>query len=157
MTPFVFDVPAIAAQVSPAIKIIALLNATDNVRAQALLATKLHGCLFRHELDETILHGIRLVAAGKTWFTGPVLERLLTAASPPVSEPEPKTHVPLSALTPREQEVLRLLAQGLGNKAIAQALCLTEGTIEQHLKRIYRKLNINTRVEAATWFMRLQG
>jgi len=54
----------------------------------------------------------------------------------------------LSALTPREVEVLRLIARGLDNTAIAQELCLTKRTVQNHISNIYGKLGVASRAEA---------
>ncbi len=61
--------------------------------------------------------------------------------------PSPAT--PLSDLTPREQEILRHLAEGQSNKAIARVLEITDGTVKLHVKSILRKLGVRSRVEAA--------
>jgi len=61
--------------------------------------------------------------------------------------PSPAT--PLSGLTPREQEILRHLAEGQSNKAIARTLDITDGTVKLHVKSILRKLGVRSRVEAA--------
>lgn len=55
---------------------------------------------------------------------------------------------PLSELTEREQEVLRLLVQGLTNKEIAEALVITDNTVKRHLKSIFAKLGVSTRAAA---------
>jgi two-component system nitrate/nitrite response regulator NarL len=55
----------------------------------------------------------------------------------------------LSDLTPREQEILRHLAEGQSNKGIARALDITDGTVKLHVKSILRKLGVRSRVEAA--------
>lgn len=55
---------------------------------------------------------------------------------------------PLSALTDREQEVLKLLVQGLTNKEIAEALVITDNTVKRHLKSIFAKLGVSTRAAA---------
>jgi DNA-binding CsgD family transcriptional regulator len=51
-------------------------------------------------------------------------------------------------LTPREEEVLELLARGLAYKQIADALCISEGTVNSHINNIYRKLHVNNKMEA---------
>jgi DNA-binding NarL/FixJ family response regulator len=60
------------------------------------------------------------------------------------------------ALTPREHEVLRLLVEGRTNREIAARLCLSEGTVEQHLAHLYRKLGVHNRTEAARAFWTAQ-
>jgi ATP/maltotriose-dependent transcriptional regulator MalT len=56
----------------------------------------------------------------------------------------------LEPLSDREREVLRLLATGLANKEIAQTLVIAVGTVKQHLKSIYGKLEVHNRTEAAS-------
>jgi DNA-binding NarL/FixJ family response regulator len=60
-------------------------------------------------------------------------------------------------LTAREWEVLQLLAQGLSNKAIAQALVITPNTVKRHLKSIFAKLDVHTRAAAAAWATQRQS
>lgn len=96
MKPFVFDIPAFIAQVSPATKIIALLNPQATVRAKALLATMLNGCLFYNEIDETLLHAIRAVAQGGTWFSRAVVRFM-------AHEPVDQTHTQPQAAWPHQR------------------------------------------------------
>jgi len=56
-----------------------------------------------------------------------------------------------SALTPRELDVLKLVAQGLSNAEIAQRLVLSEHTVHRHLANILRKLDLSSRAAAAAW------
>jgi DNA-binding NarL/FixJ family response regulator len=56
--------------------------------------------------------------------------------------------MPRSSLSKREQEVLRLVAEGLANKAIAQRLCISPSTVSYHLTSIFHKLGVDTRVQA---------
>lgn len=58
----------------------------------------------------------------------------------------------LDQLTPREIEVITLVAHGMSNKEMACHLCITVHTIEQHLKHIYRKLELKNRTEASMLF-----
>lgn len=57
-------------------------------------------------------------------------------------------------LSPREQRVLRLLAEGLSNRSIAQRLQISSHTVDTHVRRIYRKLGIHSRAQAAAWVAR---
>ena len=67
-----------------------------------------------------------------------------------------RTASPLaSPLTPREAEILQMVSQGKGNKAIASRLSLSEGTVKSHLRNIYRKLRVQTRAEAAAQAARM--
>ena len=60
-------------------------------------------------------------------------------------------------LTERETEIVRMLVEGKGNKAIANRLGLSEGTIKSHLRNIYRKLHVQTRAEAAAQAARMEA
>jgi DNA-binding NarL/FixJ family response regulator len=57
----------------------------------------------------------------------------------------------VAVLTPRELDVLKLVARGLSNPDIAQRLVLSEHTVHQHLANILRKLNLSSRAAAAAW------
>ena len=59
-----------------------------------------------------------------------------------------------SVLTPRERDVLKLVAQGLSNADIARRLFLSEHTVHRHLANILRKLNLSSRAAAAAWAVR---
>src|SRR4029079_9601482 len=63
-------------------------------------------------------------------------------------QPEP---LPRAGLSPREQEVLALLGRGLSNRAIAETLVITEKTAEAHVSNVLRKLQVDSRAQAAIW------
>jgi DNA-binding CsgD family transcriptional regulator len=70
--------------------------------------------------------------------------------SPHAYEPVSPVNLPIArGLTPRETEIARLVAKGLPNKAIARILDISPWTIATHLKRIFAKLRINSRIELA--------
>jgi len=76
-------------------------------------------------------------------------------AGAPMSEPD--AAIPggaVTVLTPRELEVLKLVAQGLSNPDIAQRLVLSEHTVHRHLTNILRKLGLSSRAAAAAWGVR---
>ena len=61
-----------------------------------------------------------------------------------------------STLTPREADVLRLIAAGRSNREIGGRLAITEGTVKGHLQRIYRKLRVENRTQAALLHRKLE-
>jgi DNA-binding NarL/FixJ family response regulator len=67
---------------------------------------------------------------------------------------KPRRHL-VEPLTERETQILRMVVEGKGNKAIANRLGLSEGTIKSHLRNIYRKLQVQTRAEAAAHAVQL--
>lgn len=86
--------------------------------------------------SEELLEAMRTVAAGRRRIPPPIAARLAD-------------RLPRSELTPRELEVLEMIAQGLSNKDIAAALSITEFTVKFHVKSILHKLNVSDRTHAA--------
>jgi DNA-binding NarL/FixJ family response regulator len=97
--------------------------------------------LFRDVAPAPLLAALRAVARGLTVFD-PALAALRATprASAPTSTPE--------GLTPREREVLTLLAEGLSNKAIADRLDISEHTAKFHVNAVLAKLGVQRRTEA---------
>ncbi|MFF0108736.1 response regulator [Streptomyces hirsutus] len=103
----------------------------DIARAVAAGAT---GYLLKAEPPEKLFAAIRDAAAGRAVLSGQVADRVVS-----------RIQAPGPALTEREQDILGQLARGVGNRAIARALFLSEATVKTHLGRIYTKLGVRTR------------
>lgn len=102
------------------------------------------GYLLKGASPETLLEAIRTVAAGGTYLYAPLVSDLARAGirnSKDVPEP-------LDPLTERELEILRLMASGIGNREIAEALVLREGTVKNHVSSIFSKLGVADRTKA---------
>jgi len=95
-----------------------------------------------------VIRAIRAVVQGDTWFSRPVVQKL---ARPAPTEASPSAK---PALTEREWAVLRLLVAGKTDQQIGQELSIAERTVRRHLRSIYDKLGVNTRVEAAAQAVR---
>jgi len=110
-----------------------------------LLESGAVGYVLKDEALETLVSAVRSAARGETWLSpavaGQVVRRAVAGSASDATEA-------LSALTPREVEVLRLIARGLDNTAIAQELCLTKRTVQNHISNIYGKLGVASRAEA---------
>jgi DNA-binding NarL/FixJ family response regulator len=92
--------------------------------------------------DEYVYTALRAGASGFLLKDTPS-QHLVTAVRPSTTAPEQ-----LAALTPREREVLRLIAQGLSNAEIAQELTVEENTVKTHVGRVLTKLGLRDRVQA---------
>jgi len=88
---------------------------------------------------------------------GTVLLELHVDASPDgsVRSGTPGREAVIEPLTPREREVLELVAEGMSNRAIAERLAISEHTVKFHVNTIYRKLGVSTRTEAVVHGARL--
>ena len=126
--------------------ILALLP--DETQVSETLATGVRGLLLRSTDAETIVAATTAVARGTV-----VLDRELAAALLPARD---QSEAPLvESFTPRELEVLRLLAEGLPNKGIASRLGISEHTVKFHVNAILGKLGARSRTEAVTRATRL--
>ncbi|WP_422133152.1 LuxR C-terminal-related transcriptional regulator [Endozoicomonas sp. ALD040] len=70
-----------------------------------------------------------------------------------VLRPDSSETSKIDLLTPKEREVLQFIAEGDANKVIARKMDISEGTVKVHVKRMLRKLNFRSRVEAAVWWV----
>ena len=104
------------------------------------------GFLLKDATAAELVHAVRVVAAGDALLAPSVTRRLITDfARQPHSGPPPP---PVSALTPRETEVLRLIAHGLSNTEISDTLVIAEQTTKTHVGRILAKLDLRDRAQA---------
>lgn len=129
--------------------IVMLTTSTEENDLLRSLRSGAQGYLLKDmEPDELVL-ALREIVAGKTVVApdlAPILARAVQGKS---NEQEDKDDSPFSTLTPRETEILALLAEGQSNKAIARNLGISDGTVKLHVKAILRKLEVHSRVEAA--------
>jgi DNA-binding NarL/FixJ family response regulator len=104
------------------------------------------GYLLKGAPREELFKAIRVVHAGGSLLQPVVASKLLRQ----VSHPQQQTNAAIETLTPREAEVLHLLAQGLQNKEIAAELIISERTVKFHVSSIMGKLGAGNRTEAVT-------
>jgi DNA-binding NarL/FixJ family response regulator len=104
------------------------------------------GFLLKDAGADELLHAVRVVAAGEALLSPSITRRLIAdyARRPPASE----RPAALAELTPREREVVRLLARGLSNGEIARELVLGEATVKTHVARVFQKLDLHDRAQA---------
>ena len=81
-------------------------------------------------------------------MTGKLVAAFQAAAAPP---PEAAPPAPGEALSPREREIVRLIARGASNKEIGRELGIAETTVKIHVQHLLRKLGLNSRVQAAVY------
>jgi DNA-binding NarL/FixJ family response regulator len=115
------------------------------------------GFLLKDATAERLFDAVRVVAAGEALLAPGVTRRLISEfariqrpAAGPAAAPAPAGGRPpaLAALTPRETEVLRLVAEGLSNTEIAGRLLVTEETVKTHVSRMLAKLGLRDRTQA---------
>ncbi|MBO2448913.1 response regulator transcription factor [Actinomadura barringtoniae] len=113
----------------------------------AALAAGASGFLLKDVSPEHLVAAVRLVRSGDA-LLAPSITRRLVERFAPRDEQAAILHRDLSALTPRELEVLQLLARGLSNAELAETLHLSETTVKTHVTRILSKLDLRDRAQA---------
>lgn len=130
---------------------VVMLTTYDNPTFMArAVAGGAAGYLLKGAQREEVLDALRVVANGETLLSAQELIHSLRG----ISEQAAGSKDLLEPLTPRELEVLRLIATGLNNNGIASLLFIGEGTVKSHVEHIIGKLGVSDRVQAAVWAAR---
>lgn len=140
-------------EMSPSTSIVVLT--VDNAELVLLEAVRAGaaGYVLKDASGELLVQSIRLLKEGGTLLPNELLVKALRGVSLPA--PRPESVPEIEQLTPREREVLLLVAQGLGNQEIAQTLSLSRVTAKKYVHNILRKLQVSDRTQAALMAVRL--
>jgi two-component system response regulator NreC len=131
-------------EVAPRSKVLILTAYEENGMVREVLKAGASGYIIKRAVESELLNAIRAVHRGEV-YVHPFMMRALLA--PPVREPAPDKKREDIPLTPREVEVLRLIAQGYTNRQIAESLELSVRTVESHRANVMGKLGLRTRVQ----------
>ncbi len=123
----------------PLMKILVVSAYDDDAYVQGLLGAGVNGYHLKDRSLNELKLAVQRVLDGDRWISSNLIDKLLS-----YNEVYPSA----SMLTSRQQELLRLLLQGLDNQNLARETGLSVKTIENHLTRIYRQLNVQSRLEA---------
>ena len=131
----------------PALQVVMLTSYADNEKIFESLKAGANGYLLKHTQPAEILAAIKEVRNGGSPLSGAIARRVIQHfQQPPCPEAE--------TLTPREQEILDLLAKGDSTREIAEKLGISFETVRAHLRKIYEKLHVNSRSEALLKYLR---
>jgi DNA-binding NarL/FixJ family response regulator len=134
------------ARAAPDSKVLILTTFEQDDYIFGALRAGASGFLLKRSRPEDLITAVRIVAAGESLLAPSVTRRVIDRMA---EQPLPvlSTQAKLDELTPREREVLELIARGLSNREIATALFVEESTVRTHVKRIQMKLQLRDRVQ----------
>ncbi|MEM7029696.1 MAG: response regulator [Chloroflexota bacterium] len=129
----------------PAMKILVVSAYDDDVYVQGLLGVGVNGYHLKDQPLSDLKLAVERIMAGERWVSSRLVNKLVSfVETPPATRP---------TLTQRQQEILQWLYQGLDNQTIARQMSLSVKTIENHLTRLYRQLNVQSRLEAVNYIV----
>ncbi|HXC36769.1 MAG TPA: response regulator transcription factor [Candidatus Acidoferrales bacterium] len=131
----------------PSVQIIMVTVYEDTERIFKALRLGACGYLLKRCSPEELIAAIREVRQGGAPMSREIARKVIVSFQEPV-----KAAAEVEDLSPREREILELLAGGFPNKTIADRLGLTDGTVRWHLRHVYHKLHVRSRTEAALKF-----
>jgi DNA-binding NarL/FixJ family response regulator len=131
----------------PEAKVLILTTFEEDDYIFGALSAGASGFLLKRTSPEELIGGLHTVAAGDSLLSPSVTRRVVERMA---RQPAPDTSASerLDELTPREHDVLELVARGLSNSEIAAELVIEESTVKTHIKRILMKLRLRDRVQA---------
>jgi DNA-binding NarL/FixJ family response regulator len=128
-------------EVAPATRVVILTAFSDRQQILGALDAGAVGYLLKDAEPEEIIRGVRAAAADQAPLHPKAAHTVLTRHAPETTR----------TLTPREREVLRLVAAGLPNKQIARRLGIAEKTVKAHLTNVFEAIGVTDRTAAALW------
>jgi two-component system NarL family response regulator len=131
----------------PDVRIVVLAHADDDADLAGAVRAGARGYLLKDATPHEMVEALRAVAAGHSLLSPAMASRLLDEFAVLVRRHEGPPEG-TGALSRRELEVLTLVAQGLNNRSIAEALFISENTVKNHIRNIHEKLQVHSRMEA---------
>jgi DNA-binding NarL/FixJ family response regulator len=133
---------------APGVNVVLLTAFSDRKRILDAIDAGAVGYLLKDVEPDELVRGLEAAARGESPLSPKAAHALVTARGGRGEQPQ---------LTPREDEVLSLVAEGLPNKLIARRLEISEKTVKAHLTSIFQRIGVTDRTQAALWAQRRQG
>src|ERR1700678_4550513 len=142
----------------PATQVLVLTTLDDDETVFEAVRAGAHGYLLKDATEEELLETIRALRRGESRLTPQIARKVMdqfrrlagsTEYVPDAAHAEHKRAVAAETLNEKEEKILRLIAEGMSNRQIANTLFLAEGTVKNYVSRIMEKLHANTRTALA--------
>ena len=141
-------------EVVPTAKILMLTVSDEEDDLYDAIKAGANGYLLKEISIEEVADAIRAVVGGQSLISPSMASKLLHEFNALVKRAEEKQQYPSPRLTDRELEVLKLVAQGMSNREIADELYISENTVKNHIRNILEKLHLHSRMEAVVYAVR---
>jgi DNA-binding NarL/FixJ family response regulator len=128
------------------IRVLMLTTFNDDEVVYAALRAGASGFLLKHAAPQDLVNAIRAVARGEAWLAPAVAVHVINALAK--AQPQYETDAAFEHLTPRERDVLMLMAQGMSNSEIKEHLVVSEATVKTHVARVLMKTGSRDRTQA---------
>ena len=135
-------------EAAPDARVLILTTFEDDDYIFGALSAGASGFLLKRTKPEELIAAIHTVGAGEALLAPSVTRRVVDRMAQRIPVAATRAEERLDELTPRERDVLDLVARGLSNREIADALVVEESTVKTHVKRILTKLDVRDRVHA---------
>ena len=139
-------------EVAPSAKIIMLTISDEEADLYDAIKAGATGYLLKEISTDEVATAIRAVADGQSQISPSMASKLLTEFNNLAKQAQQKVLAP--KLTDRELQVLKLVAQGLSNREVAEELFISENTVKNHVRNILEKLHLHSRMEAVVYAVR---
>ncbi|MBC7971616.1 MAG: response regulator transcription factor [Verrucomicrobia bacterium] len=137
-------------QQQPTLPVLILTSRSEKNLISRLIAAGAQGYCLKGIAAESLVLALRSVAAGASWWDSTATAEIQAAFQDAASLPTTASSLSIAnPLTPREQEILALVAAGKSNQEIAEVLYITAGTVRVHVHAILHKLDVRDRTQAA--------
>jgi two-component system nitrate/nitrite response regulator NarL len=133
----------------PAVRIVMLTVSEEDEDVLSALQAGARGYVLKGVGARELVELLRGVAEGASYVSPDLAARVLAAMKRPAGDGRPMDDDPIASLSRREEQILRLVTQGLSNKEIGRELDLQEKTVKHYMTNILQKLQVRNRVEAA--------
>jgi len=141
------DVARALLRARPELRILVLTWSEDEVDLRAAVRAGAQGYLLKDVPADELAAALRTVSLGKPMVSPALAPKLMSELATAVRRDAPRAEG-TARLTERELEVLRLVARGMSNRAVAESLFLSENTVKNHVRNILDKLEAHSRMEA---------
>ena len=142
------------AEAQPATKIVMLTVSDEEEDLYEAIKAGATGYLLKEISIEEVADAVRAVVQGQTLISPSMASKLIQEFTNLAKRSEQRQDVPAPRLTDRELEVLKLVAQGMSNRDIANVLFISENTVKNHVRNILEKLHLHSRMEAVMYAVR---